>query len=76
MKPSSVAVTILIIAVVCYFAFPILFILPLMLVFGRVPPDGVREVVRVVFKPIIMIGEFYPPYRDYLMWQERLMTAR
>ncbi len=76
MKPSSIAITILIISVVCYFAFPIAFIIPLMLVFGRVPPEGVRETVRIVFKPIIMIGDAFPPYRNYLMWQERLITMR
>ncbi|HNV71784.1 MAG TPA: hypothetical protein PKO06_18915, partial [Candidatus Ozemobacteraceae bacterium] len=36
MKPGGIAVVFLIICVVCYFAFPIAFVIPLMLVFGRV----------------------------------------
>lgn len=73
-KSSSLAVIILSICVICYFAFPVAFVLPLMLVFGRIPPPGLREVVRTVFRPIVMLSEQFPAYRNYLMWQERLFT--
>ena len=76
MKPGGIAVVFLIICVVCYFAFPIAFVIPLMLVFGRVPPASIREAVRTVFKPIIILGDLYPPYRHYLTWQERLVMGR
>ncbi|HNV71782.1 MAG TPA: hypothetical protein PKO06_18905 [Candidatus Ozemobacteraceae bacterium] len=74
MKGSTIAISVLLICVLSYFLFPFAFIIPLVLVFGKSPPEQVRQAFMVFIAPVKYLNDKFEPYRQYLQLQERLLN--
>ena len=77
MKTSNILATVLIFVVLSYVIFPVVFVLPARIVFGKTPAAGVfgrvKDAYQLFFTPIKHLEDRFPLYRKYILFQENLI---